>query len=119
MMDLWRCLRHGWPYDIHSFDDVAPLLAANDYRVIARAQTSPRREPERRAPGNGVGADPRRVVVAVGCTGDQAHTERLENVRARSRRCWLRPRRGLPFGDERHALVGPSVPIGPTQLARW
>ncbi|MEU6479312.1 alpha/beta hydrolase [Streptomyces sp. NPDC047017] len=28
------CL-HGWPYDIHSFVDVAPLLAAQGYRVIA------------------------------------------------------------------------------------
>ena len=27
-------LLHGWPYDIHSFDDVAPLLAAKGYRVI-------------------------------------------------------------------------------------
>jgi pimeloyl-ACP methyl ester carboxylesterase len=27
-------LLHGWPYDIHSFDDVAPLLASNGYRVI-------------------------------------------------------------------------------------
>ena len=27
-------LLHGWPYDIHSFADVAPLLAAQDYRVI-------------------------------------------------------------------------------------
>jgi len=27
------CL-HGWPYDIHSFVDVAPLLAAAGYRVI-------------------------------------------------------------------------------------
>lgn len=27
-------LLHGWPYDIHSFDDVAPLLAAAGYRVI-------------------------------------------------------------------------------------
>jgi pimeloyl-ACP methyl ester carboxylesterase len=27
-------LLHGWPYDIHSFADVAPLLAANGYRVI-------------------------------------------------------------------------------------
>jgi pimeloyl-ACP methyl ester carboxylesterase len=27
------CL-HGWPYDIHSFVDVAPLLAAEGYRVI-------------------------------------------------------------------------------------
>lgn len=27
------CL-HGWPYDIHSFVDVAPLLAARGYRVI-------------------------------------------------------------------------------------
>ncbi len=27
-------LRHGWPYDIHSYVDVAPLLAAKGYRVI-------------------------------------------------------------------------------------
>ena len=27
-------LLHGWPYDIHSFVDVAPLLAQADYRVI-------------------------------------------------------------------------------------
>jgi pimeloyl-ACP methyl ester carboxylesterase len=27
-------LLHGWPYDIHSFDDVAPLLALKGYRVI-------------------------------------------------------------------------------------
>jgi pimeloyl-ACP methyl ester carboxylesterase len=25
---------HGWPYDIHSFVDVAPLLADLGYRVI-------------------------------------------------------------------------------------
>jgi pimeloyl-ACP methyl ester carboxylesterase len=27
-------LLHGWPYDIHSFVDVAPLLAAKGYRII-------------------------------------------------------------------------------------
>jgi pimeloyl-ACP methyl ester carboxylesterase len=27
-------LLHGWPYDIHSFVEVAPLLAAHGYRVI-------------------------------------------------------------------------------------
>ena len=27
-------LLHGWPYDIHSFGDVAPLLASKGYRVI-------------------------------------------------------------------------------------
>ncbi|MFL5937227.1 MAG: alpha/beta fold hydrolase, partial [Gaiellaceae bacterium] len=27
-------LLHGWPYDIHSYEDVAPLLAAHGYRVI-------------------------------------------------------------------------------------
>jgi pimeloyl-ACP methyl ester carboxylesterase len=27
-------LLHGWPYDIHSFVDVAPVLAASGYRVI-------------------------------------------------------------------------------------
>jgi pimeloyl-ACP methyl ester carboxylesterase len=27
-------LLHGWPYDIHSFIDVAPVLAARGYRVV-------------------------------------------------------------------------------------
>ena len=27
-------LLHGWPYDIHSYADVTPLLAAGGYRVI-------------------------------------------------------------------------------------
>jgi pimeloyl-ACP methyl ester carboxylesterase len=27
-------LLHGWPYDIHSYADVAPLLASRGYRVI-------------------------------------------------------------------------------------
>ena len=27
-------LLHGWPYDIHAFDEVAPILAAAGYRVI-------------------------------------------------------------------------------------
>jgi len=27
-------LLHGWPYDIHSFAEVAPLLASEGYRVI-------------------------------------------------------------------------------------
>ena len=27
-------LLHGWPYDIHSFIDVAPLLASAGYKVI-------------------------------------------------------------------------------------
>ena len=28
-------LLHGWPYDIHAFDEVTPLLTAAGYRVIA------------------------------------------------------------------------------------
>src|SRR5207245_11542385 len=28
-------LLHGWPYDIHSFVDVGPILASAGYRVIA------------------------------------------------------------------------------------
>src|SRR5947199_254734 len=27
-------LLHGWPYDIHSYVEVAPILAAKGYRVI-------------------------------------------------------------------------------------
>jgi pimeloyl-ACP methyl ester carboxylesterase len=27
-------LLHGWPYDIHSFDDVVPLLTASGHRVV-------------------------------------------------------------------------------------
>ena len=30
-------LLHGWPYDIHTYVDVAPLLAAKGYRVIVPA----------------------------------------------------------------------------------
>src|SRR3954447_7522221 len=28
-------LLHGWPYDIHAFDEVAPILAEKGHRVIA------------------------------------------------------------------------------------
>jgi pimeloyl-ACP methyl ester carboxylesterase len=28
-------LLHGWPYDIHAFDEVTPILASAGYRVIA------------------------------------------------------------------------------------
>ena len=27
-------LLHGWPYDIHSFEKVAPALADSGYRVV-------------------------------------------------------------------------------------
>jgi len=27
-------LLHGWPYDIHSFDEVVPLLTASGHRVV-------------------------------------------------------------------------------------
>ena len=27
-------LSHGWPYDVHSFDEVAPILASAGYRVV-------------------------------------------------------------------------------------
>src|SRR4051812_29770837 len=27
-------LLHGWPYDIHAFDEVTPLLAAAGHRVL-------------------------------------------------------------------------------------
>ena len=30
-------LLHGWPYDIHSYEDVAPLLGAQGYRVTQDA----------------------------------------------------------------------------------
>ena len=33
-MVLSVVLLHGWPYDIHSYVEVAPLLAAAGYRVI-------------------------------------------------------------------------------------
>jgi len=36
-------LLHGWPYDIHSYVDVAPALAAKGYRVIVPFLMAPRR----------------------------------------------------------------------------
>jgi pimeloyl-ACP methyl ester carboxylesterase len=35
-------LLHGWPYDIHAYDDVASLLAAQGYRSIGRPADSRR-----------------------------------------------------------------------------
>ncbi len=43
------CL-HGWPYDIHSFAEAAPLLAARGYRVLVpylRATAGPGSAPSR------------------------------------------------------------------------
>jgi hypothetical protein len=34
-------LLHGWPYDIHSYVDVAPLLASAGYRQSAARPWSP------------------------------------------------------------------------------
>lgn len=34
-------LLHGWPYDIHSYVGVAPLLASDGYRVIFRNGAGP------------------------------------------------------------------------------
>lgn len=34
MRSIAVILLHGWPYDIHSYVDVAPLLASKGYRVI-------------------------------------------------------------------------------------
>ena len=34
-------LLHGWPYDIYSFVDVAPLLASAGYRVIGLSRHVP------------------------------------------------------------------------------
>ena len=38
-------LLHGWPYDIHSFVDVAPLLASAGYRVIVPSSARLRHDP--------------------------------------------------------------------------
>jgi pimeloyl-ACP methyl ester carboxylesterase len=35
-------LLHGWPYDIHSFAEATPLLAAAGYRVIVPSEDTPR-----------------------------------------------------------------------------
>jgi hypothetical protein len=44
-------LLHAWPYDIHSFVEVAPLLAAAGYRE-SRNRVCKRRDPlQRRSPG--------------------------------------------------------------------
>ena len=31
-------LLHGWPYDIYSFAEVAPILAAKGYRLTLRTE---------------------------------------------------------------------------------
>ena len=43
-------LLHGWPYDIHAYADVAPLLAAQGYRVIVPYLRGLRDDPLPRRP---------------------------------------------------------------------
>jgi hypothetical protein len=38
-------LMHGFPYDIHSYVEVTPLLAAEGYRVIVRISAATARRP--------------------------------------------------------------------------
>jgi hypothetical protein len=59
----WRSAS-GWPYDIHSFVEVAPLLAAAGYRVIGAPHPDPSRYAAKfsgkhahRTIGGGVGHD--------------------------------------------------------------
>ena len=45
-------LLHGWPYDIHSYEEVAPLLASKGYHVIVpylRGTARPGSSPARRS----------------------------------------------------------------------
>ena len=46
-------LLHGWPYDIHSYADVAPLLASGGYRVIVPSCAASARQGSSRATRRG------------------------------------------------------------------
>jgi pimeloyl-ACP methyl ester carboxylesterase len=58
-------LLHGWPYDIHSFVDVTPMLAATGYRVLFPICAGTERRAFLRAeqqwPARGIGGRCRRV----------------------------------------------------------
>ena len=79
-------LLHGWPYDIHTYVDVAPLLAAKGYRVIVpylRGYGTTRfLSDDDDAQRPAVGAR-RRHHRADGCAGDRkGHDRRLRLGRA-------------------------------------
>src|SRR2546421_2327323 len=63
-------LLHGWPYDIYSFVDVAPLLASAGYRVIVpylRGYGSTPFLSKRTFPRGPPRAGPAGIVAVVGC----------------------------------------------------
>src|SRR3989440_1915286 len=63
-------LLHGWPYDIHSFVDVTPLLASAGYRVLVpylRGYGSTPFLSKRTFPRGPPRAGPAGIVAVVGC----------------------------------------------------
>ena len=97
-------LLHGWPYDIHSYVDVAPLLARPGYRVIVpylRGYGTTRFLSERdvrERPAGGAGGRRHR---AHGCAEDREGDRR----RLRLGRAHRQHRRGALAG----ALQGPGL----------
>ena len=82
-------LLHGWPYDIYSFVDVAPLLAQAGYRVIVpylRGYGTTRFLSERHGPQRPAGGARRRHRRADGCAQDrEGDARRLRLGRAHRR----------------------------------
>ena len=97
-------LLHGWPYDIHSFVDVAPLLASAGYRVIVPLSARLRHDAlsfERHGPQRPAVGARRRHHRADGCAQDREGDPR----RLRLGRAHGQHRRGALAG----ALQGPGL----------
>ena len=100
-------LLHGWPYDIHSFAEVAPMLPAGGYRVIVpylRGYGTTRfrlRRHGAQRPAGGPGRR-RRSTCSTRCGIEQAIVGRVRLGRADGRR------RGRAVARALHGLVSVS-----------
>ena len=122
-------LLHGWPYDIHSFAEVAPLLAASGYRVIVpylRGYGTTRFLADDDGPQRPAGRARRRRDRPDGRTRHRARDRRPVSTGARGRpTSWRRSGRSAATGSVSVSgyLIGSqaagSVPLPPAAELQW
>ena len=86
-------LLHGWPYDIHSFVDVAPLLAAEGFTASKRAIEAPRGFANVLATERDYGEITKSAYTMIMIGRDEAHVEEQREKLSR-----YIPRRGASIG---------------------
>ena len=122
-------LLHGWPYDIHSFVDVAPLLASAGYRVIVpylRGYGTTRFLSSETAPQRPAIGARRRYHRLDGCSQDREGDPcrlRLGRADRQHRRGALARARARPWSSVSGYLIGNQeagkMPLPPKAELEW